>query len=66
LVVCSYHGVCEADDVILTTIHRQHRHGREAPPRTLGALLHQLYWLWLRCDACGHSVAVALVPFVIR
>jgi hypothetical protein len=21
------------------------------------------YWLWLRCDACGHRVAVALVPF---
>jgi len=33
---------------------------------TLGALLHQPYWCWLRCDACGHSVAVALVPFVIR
>src|SRR5262249_22079365 len=33
---------------------------------TLGALLHQPYWLWLRCDACGHRVAVPLVPFVIR
>jgi hypothetical protein len=33
---------------------------------TLGQLLHQPYWTWLRCDACGHRVAVALVPFVIR
>jgi hypothetical protein len=33
---------------------------------TLGQLLHAPYWLWLRCDACGHCVAVALVPFVIR
>src|SRR5215813_3189297 len=43
---------------------------RPRPPAravpTLGALLHQPYWLWLRCDACGHPVAVALVPFVIR
>src|SRR5215470_11546676 len=41
---------------------------RRPPPAvpTLGALLHQPYWLWLRCDACGHRVAVALVPFVIR
>src|SRR5215510_5370997 len=36
------------------------------PVPTLGQLLHQPYWLWLRCDACGHRVAVALVPFVIR
>jgi hypothetical protein len=33
------------------------------PVPTLGALLHQPYWLWLRCDACDHCVAVALVPF---
>src|SRR5215467_2386851 len=43
---------------------------RPRPPApalpTLGQLLHQPYWLWLRCDACGHHVAVALVPFVIR
>jgi len=32
---------------------------------TLGALLHQPYWLWLRCS-CGHRVPVAIVPFVIR
>jgi hypothetical protein len=36
------------------------------PVPTLGALLHQPYWLWLRCDACDHRVAAALVPFVIR
>jgi hypothetical protein len=36
------------------------------PVPTLGELLHQPYWLWLRCNACGHCVAVALVPFVIR
>jgi len=36
------------------------------PVPTLGALLHQPYWCWLRCDACGHRVAVALVPFIIR
>jgi len=43
---------------------------RSRPPApavpTLGQLLHQPYWLWLRCNACGHRVAVALVPFVIR
>src|SRR5258707_9796210 len=43
---------------------------RPRPPApavpTLGALLHQPYWLWLRCNACGHRVAVALVPFVTR
>jgi hypothetical protein len=33
---------------------------------TLGQLLHQPYWLWLRWNACDHRVAVALVPFVIR
>jgi hypothetical protein len=33
---------------------------------TLGRLLHAPYWLWLRCDACNHRVAVALVPFIIR
>jgi len=32
---------------------------------TLGALLHQPYWLWLHCS-CGHRVPVAIVPFVIR
>jgi hypothetical protein len=32
---------------------------------TLGQLLRQPYWLWL-CWGCGHRVAVALVPFVIR
>ena len=32
---------------------------------TLGQLLHALYWVWL-CRSCGHRVAVALVPFVIR
>jgi hypothetical protein len=38
-----------------------------APPvPTLGQLLYQPYWFWLRCNACGHCVAVALVPFVIR
>jgi hypothetical protein len=35
------------------------------PVPTLGRLLHQPYWLWL-CCSCGHRVAVALVPFVIR
>jgi len=43
---------------------------RQRPPApavpTLGQLLRQPYWTWLRCDACGHSVTVALVPFVIR
>jgi hypothetical protein len=41
---------------------------RSSPPPvpTLGQLLHQPYWLWLRCDACDHRVAVALAPFVIR
>src|SRR5262249_14610017 len=43
---------------------------RPRPPApavpTLGQLLHAPYWTWLRCDACGHRVAVALVPFVIR
>jgi hypothetical protein len=57
---------CEAD-VIRTTILRRHGHGREAlPVPTLGALLHQPHWLRLYCDACGHRVAVALMPFVIR
>lgn len=38
-----------------------------APPvPTLGQLLHAPYWCWLRCNACDHCVAVALVPFVIR
>jgi hypothetical protein len=61
----------------LWSIHRGRRdpHDDPAPVRprppapqvpTLGQLLHQPYWLWLRCDACGHRVAVALVPFVIR
>jgi hypothetical protein len=36
------------------------------PVPTLGQLLRQPYWTWLLCDACGHRVAVALVPFVIR
>jgi hypothetical protein len=36
------------------------------PEATVGALLHEPYWFWLRCDACGHCIAVALVPFVIR
>jgi hypothetical protein len=35
------------------------------PVPTLGQLLHQPYWVWLRCNACGHIVAVALVPFVL-
>jgi hypothetical protein len=54
--------------VIRTMIPRQRGHGRDAPSRCQRsvALLHQPYWLWLRCDACGHRVAVALVPFVIR
>jgi hypothetical protein len=41
---------------------------RPPPPAvpTLGQLLHQPYWWWLRCNACDHPVAVALVPFVIR
>ena len=32
---------------------------------TLGALLRPPYWLLL-CCSCGHRVAVALVPYVIR
>src|SRR5262245_65651314 len=36
------------------------------PVPTLGQLLRPPYWTWLRCDACGHRVAVALIPFVIR
>ena len=35
------------------------------PVPTLGQLLRQPYWCWL-CCSCGHRVAVALVPFVIR
>jgi hypothetical protein len=33
---------------------------------SLPLLLHQPYWLWLLCNSCGHRVAVALVPYVIR
>jgi hypothetical protein len=36
------------------------------PVPTLGALLRPPGWYWLRCNACGHRVAVALAPFVIR
>jgi hypothetical protein len=49
--------------VIPTTI--RHPYGRRPVP-TPGALLYQPYWLWLSCDACGHCVDVALLPFVIR
>jgi hypothetical protein len=35
------------------------------PVPTLGQLLRAPYWTWL-CCGCGHRVAVALVPFVIR
>jgi hypothetical protein len=54
--------------MIPTTIRRQHSHSREVPFRCRRSvnLLHQPYWLWLRCDACGHRVAVTLVPFIIR
>jgi hypothetical protein len=53
--------------VIPTTILRQHSHGGEVPflCRHSGQLLHAPYWMWL-CCSCGHRVAVALVPFVIR
>src|SRR5262249_44434461 len=32
---------------------------------TLGQLLRTPYWVWL-CCGCGHGVAVALVPLMIR
>jgi DNA-directed RNA polymerase subunit RPC12/RpoP len=53
--------------VIRTTIRRHHGRGHLHPLcRRSEHCCTQPYWLWLRCDACGHRVAVALVPFVIR
>jgi len=54
--------------VIPTTIRRRYSHGCVAPSRCRRSVncCIKPYWLWLRCNACGHCVAVALVPFVIR
>jgi hypothetical protein len=57
-------GACEAD-MTLTMIRRQHNRGHRHLYRRLVNCCAP-YWFWLRCDAYGHNVAVALVPFVIR
>jgi hypothetical protein len=55
------------------TIRRRQNHGREPPSRyrrqvhcCAALTVVQPYRRWRLCNACGHSEAVALVPFVIR
>ena len=53
--------------MIPTTIRHQHgRDHRHPLCRRWAHCCTAPYWCWPRCDACGHRVAVALVPFVIR
>jgi hypothetical protein len=48
---------CDAAVILMTILRRRSRQPAPAVP-TLGELLRQPYWTWLRCNAGGHEVAV--------